>query len=99
MNSLSKMIIYTMYHTSTAIYNLVIMTVSLAWLGLHCSCTAGLAMGAAAVVGTRVGVVGVGSAFGSTSTPAPESKARREVKVVCKQLVYSCLLYRRYRGY
>ena len=37
-----------------------------------------------------MGVVGVGSAFGSTSTPAPESKARREVKVVCKQLVYSC---------
>ena len=39
---------------------------------------------------SRVGVVGVGSAFGSTSTPAPESKARREVKVVSKQLVYSC---------
>ena len=37
---------------------------------------------------SRVGVVGVGSAFGSTSTP--ESKARREVKVVCKQLAYSC---------
>ena len=35
-----------------------------------------------------VGVVGVGSAFGSTSTP--ESKARRQVKVTCKQLVYSC---------
>ena len=55
-------------------------------------------MGAAAVVGTvrdtgytcrsRVGVVGVGSAFGSTSTPA--SKARRQVKVACRQLVYSC---------
>ena len=41
---------------------------------------------------SRVGVVGVGSAFGSASTPAPapESKARRQVKVVCKQLVYSC---------
>ena len=35
-----------------------------------------------------MGVVGVGSAFGSTSTP--ESKARRQVKVACKQLVYSC---------
>ena len=39
---------------------------------------------------SRVGVVGVGSAFGSTSTPAPESKARRQVKVAWKQLVYSC---------
>ena len=32
--------------------------------------------------------VGVGSAVGWTSTP--ESKARRQVKVACKQLVYSC---------
>ena len=40
---------------------------------------------------SRVGVVGVESAFGSTSsTSTPASKARRQVKVACRQLVYSC---------
>ena len=58
-------------------------------------------MGAAAVVGipdmaiwiyrSRVGVVGVGSAFGSTSsTSTPAGKAWRQVKVAFRQLVYSC---------
>ena len=48
-------------------------------------------MGAAAVVGTvRIWIdrEWALSAWGPTSTP--ESKAWRQVKVACKQLVYSC---------